>query len=166
VERSRPAAAVTTTALRDGRAVAVTPAAAGDAAEVARLVESTGDPRAEGFARVAARTAGALVARAQPSGELVGYCAWAELGGGRGELVGAVDPAFTGIGLGTLLLRSAAERAQAVGLRVFRVELHVEARALAAMLRDCGLRSHWDLEHPVAHVELSLGERRPGWATP
>jgi len=34
------------------------------------------------------------------------------------------------------------------------------------MLRDCGLPSQWDLEHPVARVELLLGQRRPGWATP
>jgi hypothetical protein len=34
------------------------------------------------------------------------------------------------------------------------------------MLRDCGLRTHWDLDHPVVHVELLLGTERPGWVTP
>ena len=36
----------------------------------------------------------------------------------------------------------------------------------AAMLRDCGLRTHWDLDHPVASVDLILGSQRPGWVTP
>jgi hypothetical protein len=34
------------------------------------------------------------------------------------------------------------------------------------MLRDCGLRSHWDLEHPLARVDILLGPPRRAWATP
>ena len=99
--------------------------------------------------------------------ELLGYAAWvAATSGERGDFFCAVDPAATGLGLGTLLLRTAAAAAEERGLRTLRVELRPQARSLAAMLRDCGLRSHWDLEHPIAQVELLLGQRRPGWATP
>ena len=34
------------------------------------------------------------------------------------------------------------------------------------MLRDCGLRTRWDLDYPVVHVDLLLGTERPGWITP
>ena len=156
-------------ALRDGRLVAVRAPGTGDGAEIPRLLAAAGDPRSEGFAQAHQRgaAASALVARALDGGELLGYAAWiAAANGERGDFFCAVDPAATGLGLGTLLLRTAASAADERGLRRLRVELHPQARALAALLRDCGLRSHWDLEHPVAAVDLLLGQRRPGWATP
>jgi GNAT superfamily N-acetyltransferase len=156
-------------ALRDGRRVAVSAPASGDGAEIPRLLAVAADPRSEAFAQAHRRgdAAAALVARALEGGELLGYAAWvAAASGEHGDFFCAVDPAATGLGLGTLLLRAAASAAGERGLRTLRVELHPQARALAAMLRDCGLRSHWDLEHPVARVELLLGQRRPGWATP
>jgi GNAT superfamily N-acetyltransferase len=157
-----------TNALRDGRLVAVGAPAAGDDAEIPRLLAAAHDPRSAAFAQAHRRgdAAPALVARVL-DGELLGYAAWvAAASGERGDFFCAVDPAATGIGLGTLLLRTAAAAAEERGLRALRVELHPQARALAAMLRDCGLRSHWHLEHPIAQVGLLLGQRRPGWATP
>jgi GNAT superfamily N-acetyltransferase len=156
-------------ALRDGRLVAVSAPASGDSAEIPRLLAAARDPRSEAFAQAHQRgdAAAALVARALQGGELLGYAAWvAAASGERGTFFCAVDPATTGLGLGTLLLRTAASAAEGRGLRTLRVELHPQARALGAMLRDCGLRSHWDLEHPLAQVDLLLGQRRPGWATP
>ncbi|HXR13524.1 MAG TPA: GNAT family N-acetyltransferase [Solirubrobacteraceae bacterium] len=157
-------------ALRDGRLVAVSAAAAGDGAEIPRLLAAVDDPRSDAFAHAhePGAAAATLVARALEGGALLGYAALVAAAGGEahGDFFCAVDPAATGLGLGTLLLRTAASAADERGLRTLRVALHPQARALAAMLRDCGLRSHWDLEHPVAHVELLLGQRRPGWATP
>ena len=156
-------------ALRDGRLVAVRAPASGEAAEIPRLLEAAQDPRSAAFAQAQQRGDGAaaLVARGLDGGELLGYAAWVAVAGGeRGDFFCAVDPAAAGLGLGTLLLRTAAAAAEERGLAALRVELRPQARSLAAMLRDCGLRSHWDLEHPIAHVELRLGQRRPGWATP
>ena len=158
-----------TSALRDGRLVAVSAPASGERAEIPRLLAAAADPRSEAFAQADRRgdAPATLIARALDGGELLGYAAWvAAAGGGHGDFFCAVDPAATGLGLGTLLLRTAASAAGKSGLRALRVELHPQARALAAMLRDCGLPSQWDLEHPVARVELLLGQRRPGWATP
>jgi GNAT superfamily N-acetyltransferase len=158
--------------LRDGRTVTLSAPAAADSGAVAALLEAVADPRGELFGRVAAALAagepgGALVARETSAAPLAAYGAWlVEEPGARGELVCAVAPPFTGQGLGTLLLRTLERDARAAGLLTLRVELHPDARALAAMLRDCGLHSFWDLEHPVAHVELVLGSRRPGWVTP
>lgn len=158
------------TALRDGRCVTLAAATAVDAGDVARLLEQSADPRSELFARAAARgpeaQGGELVARSDASALLVAYGAWFRSASSRCEFVCAVDASFTGIGLGTLLLRTVAADALAVGVRTLRVEVHPGARALAAMLRDCGLRSHWDLEHPIARIELMLDEPRPGWTTP
>jgi hypothetical protein len=153
--------------LRDGRAVTVSAAAAAERGEIAQLLETAADPR-PGLRAGAAVGAGAnaLIARSVATAELVGYTVWTGGEDGRAELLCVVDAAFTGVGLGTLLLRRAAAGALGAGVRILRVELRPQARGLAAMLRDCGLNSHWDLEHPVAHVDLLLGTARPGWATP
>ena len=85
----------------------------------------------------------------------------------RREFAGAVDPRFAELGLGTLLLRRSARATRSTpASRALRVELHPGSAATAAMLRDCGLRTHWDLDYPVVHVELLLGTQRPGWVTP
>jgi len=158
-------------ALRDGRSVTLAPLSAEDAADVARLLGSVADPRATFFARAVAERGhdaarGAIVARTS-AGELAGYAAWiAEPGVPCGEFAGVVDPAFAELGLGTLLLRRAGRGALDAGLSTLRVELHPRSAALAAMLRDCGLQTHWDLDYPVVHVNLLLGTRRPGWSTP
>jgi GNAT superfamily N-acetyltransferase len=153
--------------LRDGRSVTLSAAAAADSAEIAWLLETAADPRS-GLRPGAAvgKGANALIARSVATAELVGYAVWTGDENAHAELLCVVDAAFTGIGLGTLLLRRAAAGALAAGVRILRVELHPQARGLAAMLRDCGLRSNWDLEHPVARVDLLLGTTRPGWATP
>jgi hypothetical protein len=65
-----------------------------------------------------------------------------------------------------MLLRNAAREAGANGVQTLSVELPTGAHGLAAMLRDCGLVSFWDLDHPVARVQLVVGAMRPGWATP
>ena len=157
--------------LRDGRSVTLARLGVQDEADVARLLDSVADARAAFFSRAAARSGhegarGAIVARTS-GGELVGYAAWiAELGGLCGEFAGVVDPGFAELGLGTLLLRRASRGALDAGLSTLRVELHPRSAALAAMLRDCGLHTHWDLDYPVVHVNLLLGTRRPGWSTP
>ena len=157
--------------LRDGRAVTLAPLSVEDAADVARLLDSVADPRAAFFDRVAARRGhegarGAIVARSA-GGELAGYAAWiAEDGEHSGEFAGVVDPRFAELGLGTVLLRRSTRDALDAGLSTLRVELHPGSAALAAMLRDCGLHTHWDLDYPVVHVNLLLGTRRPGWSTP
>jgi GNAT superfamily N-acetyltransferase len=156
--------------LRDGRVVTLTVPNDVDRADVARLLEALHDPRGTFFARVGEQGAadpphGALVARTS-AGELAGYAAWIADGGERGEFAGAVDPRFSALGLGTLLLRRGAGDALSAGLRALRVELHAGSEATAAMLRDSGLRTHWDLDHPVVHVEILLGTERPGWVTP
>lgn len=151
--------------LRDGRLVALAAAGEADAAEIPRLLEVAGDPRGGAFARPGAGSA--IVARTVGDRGLVGYAAWQAGGGGvDAAFFCAVDPDLRGLGLGTLLVRRAAADAADSGLRALHVALDPRARALAAMLRDCGLRSHWDLEHPVARVEVLLGAPRPGWATP
>ena len=149
-------------ALRDGRVVTLAPLRAADDAEVALLLDMLSDPRASFFARaVAARTADAV------HGELAAYAAWqGEDGGRRGEFAGAVDPRFAELGLGTLLLRRSARDALEAGLETLRVELYPGSAATASMLRDSGLRTHWDLDYPVVHVDLLLGTQRPGWVTP
>lgn len=159
------------TPLRDGLLVAVAAATPGDAGEIAPLLAAAGDPRCESFASAHEGRDGsaALVARAIDGRALVGYAAWragtsADLD--RADFFCAVDPSLHGLGLGTLLLRRAATAAEDGGLRALRVALDPRARALAAMLRDCGLSSRWDLEHPLANVEVLLGAPRPGWATP
>jgi len=158
--------------LRGGASVTLSAPADADAGALAALLEAVADPREGLFERILAALAGgepggALVAREPGAAALAAYAAWlVEETGVRGELVCAVAPAFTGQGLGTLLLRRLERDARAAGLRTLRVELHPDARALAAMLRDCGLHSFWDLEHPLAHVELVLGTRRSGWVTP
>jgi GNAT superfamily N-acetyltransferase len=153
--------------LRDGRPVTVSASAAADAADVAGLLALVDDPRAalRPDAPMPAGSA-ALIARSVSGEEIVGYAVWSSGENDRTELLCAVAEAFTGVGLGTLLLRRAAASAYDAGVRVLRVELHPQARGLAAVLRDCGFRSYWDLEHPVAHVDLLLATTRPGWVTP
>lgn len=147
--------------LRDGRVVTI---AVGDPTEVRRLLHGQGDPRAEPL-DIAAQGGGALVARSA-DGELAGSAAWSARDGLRGECVGAVAPAFCGLGLGTQLLRRCAEAALASGVTVLRVQVRPGAGDAAAMLRDCGLATHWDLGHPVVQVDVLPGTTRPGWATP
>jgi len=157
--------------LRDGRSVTLAPSSAEDEADVSRLLEAVADPRTAFFARAAARCGragahGAIVAR-MAGGELAGYAAWVGEDDGRsGEFAGAVDPQFAKLGLGTLLLRRGTRDALDAGLGTLRVELHPGSAAVAAMLRDCGLHTHWDLDYPVARVNLLLGTRHPGWYTP
>jgi hypothetical protein len=160
-----------TVTLRDGGSVTLAPLSAPDEADVAQLLDSVADPRAAFYARAAAERGhagarGELVART-PDGELAGYVAWiAEDGGRAGECAGAVDPGFGTLGLGTVLLRRGARDALDAGLSMLRVELHPGSATLAAMLRDCGLHTQWDLDYPVVRVNLLLGTRRPGWQTP
>ena len=154
--------------LRDGRLVALADVGEADAAEIPRLLEVAADPRGEAFARAHERpgAGAAIAARALDDGALVGYAAWLADSGADAAFFCAVDPALGGLGLGTLLVRRAAAKASDSGVRALHVALDPRARALAAMLRDCGLRSRWDLEHPVARVEVLLGAPRPGWTTP
>ena len=156
--------------LRDGRVVTLAPPTAADEENVARLLEALEDPRATFFARAAAAessgvTQGALVART-PTGDCAGFAAWIARDEHHGEFAGGVDPSFAELGLGTLLLRRIARDAHSAGLQTLRVELHPGSQAIAAMLRDSGLHTHWDLDHPVASVDLILGSQRPGWVTP
>jgi GNAT superfamily N-acetyltransferase len=164
-----------TIVLRDERVVLIAPLVPADQAEVARLVADAADPRASFYARLFEQRAdgahgpvrpGEFVARAAQTGALVGYAAY--LGGedGSGEMAGVVDPRFAGVGLGTLLLRRAADDARRAGLKALRVELHPGSDATAEMLRDAGLTSRWDLDFPVTHVDLALGSSRSGWSTP
>lgn len=160
-----------TVALRDGRKVTVGLIAASDVAEVERLVNAAGDPRAAFFAQVTEQRDGTMtgaeyVARASDGGRIVGYAAYLVQDGSAGELAGAVDPEYWDVGLGTLLLRRAAQDASAAGLTTLRVELHPGTESTAAMLRDAGLASSWDLDYPVTQVQLALGTSRPGWKTP
>jgi len=160
----------TAVALRDGRPVTITPAGAADAAEIARLLDAVADPRRDTFAAATDRSPGgpargAIVAR-DDHAAIAGAAGWVALDERVAECVGAVDPGATEQGLGTLLLRRCAEQAGAAGLRVLRVHLHPGARATAAMLRDSGLHTSWDLDHPVAIVDVVIDAGRPGWATP
>lgn len=157
--------------LRDGRRVVVRRAGEADAVEIPVLLSAAGNPRGAAFARAHERDEGAfaLVARTFDDGELVAYAAWiaaSAAGEGHADFFCAVEPALHGLGLGTLLVRAAADAAHERGLRALRVALTAQERALAAVLRDCGLRSRWDLDTPVARVDVLLGEPRPGWATP
>jgi GNAT superfamily N-acetyltransferase len=156
--------------LRDGRVVTLAIPTEADNPNVARLLDALEDPRAAFFERAAAAPGsgeahGAIVART-PAGEIAGFAAWIAKDPASGEFAGGVDPTFAELGLGTLLVRRSAADARDAGLRTLRVELHPGSHAIAAMLRDCGLRTHWDLDHPVAHVDLVLGSERPGWVTP
>lgn len=157
-------------ALRDGRLVTISPVGAADAADLARLLDAVGEPRNEAFARAAQQSPGApphgaLVARDERS-LIAGAAGWVALDERVAECVGAVEPGCTEQGLGTLLLRRCAADAEAAGLGVLRVRLHPGAHATAAMLRDSGMPTSWDLDHPVAVVELAIGAARSGWATP
>ena len=138
--------------LRDGRTVELAPARDGELAALEEL--RAGDPR-----RRELEAARVTIARSDGP---VGFAAWFE----DGEFVCGVEESFAGIGLGTLLVRHSAAEAAAAGLAKLRIALPPGAHALASMLRDCGLVSTWDLEHPVATVELTLARQRPGWATP
>jgi GNAT superfamily N-acetyltransferase len=141
--------------LRDGRSVALRAAVPDDAAAIAKLRRA--DPRERDL--TGAHGTVALIGDATAP---AGYAAWFE----GGEFVCSVEEALQGLGLGTGLLRNAAEQAGEHGLAALSVELPEGAHALAAMLRDCGLVSFWDLDHPVGRVELRIGTLRPGWVTP
>lgn len=106
----------------------------------------------------------ALVAR-DPTGRIVAAAGYRVFEPRRAVVVGTVDRRYRGLGLGTFLLRRLAEAALDAGILRFRVEVTAGDRPLADLLRDCGLRSHWDLGR-VTHVDLELRARRPGWATP
>lgn len=82
----------------------------------------------------------------------------------RAEFACTVGPALRRAGLGTFLLRRLAELALANGIRRF----HVIAASddSVELVRDCGLRSHWESLRRPLEVELELDGRRPGWATP
>ncbi|MGA2471365.1 MAG: GNAT family N-acetyltransferase [Solirubrobacteraceae bacterium] len=161
--------------LRDGRAVIVRELTPGDEAEVARLVGASADARLSFYERSAqqrgAEASGetpsaAFVALISADQRIVGYATYLAVDEQDGELAGVVDPAFAGIGLGTLLVRRAAEHARLTGLETLHVDLHPGSEDTAAMIRDSGFPSHWDLAYPVARVELLLGRTRPGWSTP
>jgi GNAT superfamily N-acetyltransferase len=141
--------------LRDGREAQLRAATPDDAAALEALRRGNSRQREDTGGHV---TVAQVAGRAQP----VGYGEWFD----DGAFTGAVEEAQSGLGLGTLLLRKAAREAADAGLKTLTVELVAGEHALAAMLRDCGLASSWDLDHPTARVELTLGRRRPGWATP
>lgn len=141
--------------LRDGRVLELGPAAAEDVAALEAL--RRGERRQRDLA------GGHLtLARVAGGAHPVGYAAWFD----DGDFVCAVEEALSGLGLGTLLLRNAAREAGERGRETLSVELTAGEHGLAAMLRDCGLVSSWDLDHPIGRVELTLGAQRPGWATP
>jgi GNAT superfamily N-acetyltransferase len=153
-----------THALRDGRVVTIAARSPADDMAVHRLLDALGDTCVELF-DVAARAGGALVARCA-DGELAAAVAWTAADGLHGECVGVVDPAFCGLGLGTQLLRRCSGAALSSGVTVLRVQVNPGADDVAAMLRDCGLHTHWDLGHPAVQVDVLPGTQRPGWATP
>jgi GNAT superfamily N-acetyltransferase len=152
--------------LRDGRHVVISPLTADDEAEVAALLAGASDERRAFYEQAANeradRRAGAFIAREQGDAAPVGYAAYAP----SGELAGVVDQSYSEVGLGTLLMRIAAEDAQRAGLESLWVELHPGSEATAAMLRDLGMPIHWDLLYPVAKVTLALGGPRSDRATP
>lgn len=83
---------------------------------------------------------------------------------GRAEFACTVGPKLRRAGLGTFLLRRLAELALANGISRF----HVVAGSddSVELVRDCGLRSHWESLRRPLEVELELAGRRPGWSTP
>jgi GNAT superfamily N-acetyltransferase len=154
--------------LRDGRSVTVGPLQAREKDEVERLVGVADAARGDFYAQVAAEREAAearavgLVAHDAKSGELIGFIAYST----SGALAGVVDPRFAGVGLGTLLLHEAADRARAAGIETLRVDLHPDSEATAEMLRDAGFASNWDIDYPLTRVTLRLASSRPGWSTP
>ncbi len=106
----------------------------------------------------------ALVAR-EPGGRIVAAAGYRVFEPHRAVVGGTVDRRYRGLGLGTFLLRRLAEIALDAGILRFRVEVRTGDVALVDLLRDCGLRSRWDLGR-VTHVDLELRARRPGWTTP
>jgi GNAT superfamily N-acetyltransferase len=107
-----------------------------------------------------------VAARDSSDGRLVGYAVWRGGEDDAGEFAGLVEPDYRDVGLGSLLLRRVSADARSAGLSTLRVDLHDGSQETAAMLRDCGLATHWDLDYPIAHVDLVLGQERPGWRTP
>lgn len=105
-----------------------------------------------------------LVAR-DPDGRVVAVAGYGRPAAGRAQLVGRVERRYQHLGLGTLLVRRLAAIALEHGVRRFRVDVAPGALGLADLLRDCGLRTHWDLG-VVTRVDLDLRARRPGWSTP
>jgi ribosomal protein S18 acetylase RimI-like enzyme len=161
--------------LRDGRIATVRPLAPADAADVAALLTANGAARSGFYASAKARrvleaqtggTACEFVARVSGEDVVAGYAAYVADDSGGGELAGEVASQFAGVGLGTRLLRVAADNARLAGLETLRVDLHPGSDATAAMLRDVGLSSRWKIAYPVTQVELALGSTRPGWSTP
>jgi GNAT superfamily N-acetyltransferase len=150
--------------LRDGRVVTIAVCSPAAAMAVHRLLDASGDSRVELF-DVAARAGGGLIARGG-EGEPAAAVAWTTADGLHGECVGVVDAAFCGLGLGTRLLRRCADAALSSGVTALRVQVMPGADDVAAMLRDCGLHTHWDLGHPEVQVDVLTGTQRPGWATP
>ena len=157
-----------TVTLRDGRSVSVAPQRASDREETARLIATSGDARAV-LAELASARSGVFVARAASDDKPIVACVlWraANEPQAGGELAGYVTPDYRGAGLGTLLVRRAAEDAVAHGLRELTVELYPGGEATAEMLRDLGLSARWLIAYPDSRVTLELGRPRPGWSTP
>jgi GNAT superfamily N-acetyltransferase len=158
--------------LRDGRVATVRPLVGEDEAGVAALLAAHAGARSAFYARAKEHrtTAGAapraFVAHVHGDDALAGYVTYVADQRGGGELAGEVDDRFVGVGLGTRLLRVAAEHARLAGLETLRIDLHPGSDATAAMLRDVGLSRRWRIAYPVTEVELSLGATRPGWSTP
>ena len=146
--------------LRDGRVVELRAATPKDSAALEPLRQS--DLRQSDLRPRDLAGAHVTVARLAGATEPAGYAAWFA----AGDFVCAVEAELSGQGLGTMLLRHAAHEASEGGVEKLSVELPAGAHGLAAMLRDCGLVSFWDLDHPISHVELAVNAVRPGWATP
>lgn len=107
----------------------------------------------------------ALIARDR-HGRLVALAGYRAVDGHRANLVCKLDRRYQGLGLGTFLLRRLAELALLHDIDSFHVDVAAPTGPLSDMLRDCGLRTRWDLDYPITRVDLELVGRRPGWATP
>ncbi len=165
--------------LGDGRRIAVGPGSPASTGDLAVLAEGVRDDASATPAReallsdIGARLAAGdhdpgrqvlLVARDE-DGHAIAVGGYRSLSPGRATAVCEVDAAYQRLGLGTFLLRRLAAIGLAHGIGRFRVDVASDAAALAGVLRDCGLRTHWNLGR-VTHVDLDLRGRRPGWATP
>ena len=103
-------------------------------------------------------------------GELAGYAAVGRRRGRRrsGEFAGAVDPRFCSARLGTVLLRRVHPgRARRPAWARCRVELPSgDRRRSRRCCATAACDTHWDLDYPLARIDLLLGTSHPGWNTP
>jgi GNAT superfamily N-acetyltransferase len=164
---SRP---VLTIALRDGSPVVIGPATTDDAREVEAVIARAGEPRRR-FIAALMRQLGVdgvvvILARSLNRGEVWAVGGLCADGDDSATMACVVHPDHRDLGLGTHLLRALAARARAEGIRFASVDLYPGSAPTADVLRDSGLRTHWDLSYPVAHIELDLEGSRPGWRTP